>query len=201
MSILPLQSPGQALHAAAAAASAATVAKGMFANLLTAFRDEQATEEGISMAAVPTSAAATPGADASASSAATLMNAAQKLRGRVDSLLSGFHSGLHRLLSEKGVDLSGGVTLEADSLGSLRVVGDHPHKGIIETTLAAHPELVDLFRQVEADSSLLGALRRATASPQSGASAGLDLDSTAAAQGPLRVRVDGAHAICLTAGE
>jgi hypothetical protein len=162
------------------------MASGAFANLLAAFRPDAkppASADGTG------SSAATAGGGAGSLSTADLENAETKLRGRLDSLLAGFQSALFGMMSEKGVDLTAGVTLEADGLGSLRVVGDHPHKGIIETTLAGHSELAELFRQIEANASVLAAVRGVR-----------DGNPAGEAGKPLRVRVDGAGAVCLAAG-
>ena len=185
MSILPLASPGQAFGVAAAAGSAASLAGGAFADLLSAFRLKPAASK-----AQPVSPEAASPAVESASTAtraARLQDAEEKVRGRLDSLLASFCSAIRQALSEKGVDVSQGVTLEGDSLGSLRIVGDNVEKGLLETTLAGRPELAQMFQQIEANASLLDAIRQAS-----------DPNSIDGPQEPLRVRVDNSQAVCLT---
>jgi hypothetical protein len=129
---------------------------------------------------------------------AALGKAADKLRGRTDALLKDFRAAIEQLVGEKGIDLSQGLTLELDPLGNLRVVGEHPQAGTIETTLARNPELASLFQRIEANLRLVEALESAQGKSE-GAMEPLDLlgsnpESPARAMAeevPFRLRIDG----------
>jgi len=58
-------------------------------------------------------------------------------------------------LALNGVDVSGGVHLQLDEFGQVRVAGNHPQKHAIEGLLASHPELEDAFRAVATRSAAL----------------------------------------------
>lgn len=181
MPILPLQGPGQVLQAVAVARTAASVASVAFSKLLQAASAENSAQ-GQAGDARKAGGGGSPSRTAGRQPVDT-SQAAEKLRTRTAELIESFHSQLSRLLAENGVDVSGGVTLSLDTLGSLRVESEHVDGPVIETVLAAHPKLGRVFRQIELNAQLLQLLD-ASASVGSG-HGDTDAANTGSASGPL----------------
>ncbi len=89
------------------------------------------------------------------------------LRTETQKLQSQFQADFRRLLSEQGIDIGSGVSLQVDAGGEIRVINDHPDKLFIESALKNDPQLSNLFRKLSANASLLHAADSATSFQQS----------------------------------
>ena len=93
--------------------------------------------------------------------------------------VSRFQQQLVRLFAEQGIDVENGVQLQLDSLGKVRVVGDHPQKAEIESLFVQHPDLADSFRGLSARATLLKAIEETTSSQHADSIAAPKVDTSA----------------------
>ena len=77
------------------------------------------------------------------------------------SLEAGFSDAVKSDLLEMGVDPEIAFNLELDTSGNLRVISDHPDKEAVTIYFADNPEMVDVFKHIQALSNLKKSQNRA----------------------------------------
>jgi hypothetical protein len=126
VSIIPIAQAAPLVPAALAAGKVAAKAAGSFAQML---RDALA-----SSATAPVSSATKP--------------TGQNWPENLSVLMRDFASAFQRLLSDHNLHSTSPVALQLDSLGEVKVQGDHPERLAIENLLAKTPSLSELFRSI-----------------------------------------------------
>ena len=86
---------------------------------------------------------------------------------------------LKQVLAENGIDVSGGIALQLDALGTIRAEDNHPNAAEIETLLAREIDLTNQFREVAARTEFMQRLKNARTTPPP---TGIDGNSTSEAQ-------------------
>lgn len=86
-----------------------------------------------------------------------------ELRAENEELKQQFDVDFRKLLEDRGIEIGGGINLQVDPSGVVRVTNDHPDKLFIESALQDQPELVDLFKQIAANSKLANAAKESIA--------------------------------------
>jgi len=140
MSILPLQLLTPVTQVGRVAGTAAAAAGAGFSSLLKIALQNSS----VGNAGEKSTGSASPVAPGSAG-----LNV-DALKKETDDLLGALHRQLVQLLASNGVDVSGGVHLQLDDFNQLRVAGSPAGKREIETLLASHPELEEMFQSVAA---------------------------------------------------
>jgi len=159
MSLPPVQSISQLFAAGTAVQSAATATSAKFADLLRPAllkSSEDSAEVGKKSEISELS-----------SGSVSFQQNVSHLKAQTDAKTQSLQKQLLQLLEKNGIDLSGGLNLQLDSLGNVRVAGDHPAKAEIESLFARNDELADAFRSLANNAKFTNSLQQKTPATES----------------------------------